>query len=168
MPPLGDYNPNLSALKALYQSDPVAKIMLDDFSLRRRGQTSTKLDSLLLRLSNAGNSVQRSDAIRNFRKLEEFGYGRFVEGRKGHPSRFEWQYDLETVGKAATGEAENVQPASVEVGGVDDDAVGSIEHPYQLRPDWQVRIILPADLTAREAVRLGDFIRTLPFDSAEM
>ncbi|MBD8531699.1 MULTISPECIES: hypothetical protein [unclassified Massilia] len=38
-----------------------------------------------------------------------------------------------------------------------------IEHSYVLRPAERVTLELPADLTPREAIRLAQFIRALPF-----
>ena len=164
---------NLKAIKTLYLSDSVAKSILDDFASRQRSQEVTKLDILLLRLSNASKPAPRADAINVLRKLQEFGCGDFIAGRKGHPTRFEWQYDLVSVGKAAAGENQHVEEiqsiAEVESGD-DDTADGcgnTIEHKYQLRPDWQAEITLPVDLTAREAMRLSEFIKTLPFNGSE-
>ncbi len=39
----------------------------------------------------------------------------------------------------------------------------SIKHIFRLREDFSVKMRLPADLTANEAFRLADFIKTLPF-----
>lgn len=164
------------ALKALYSSDPAFKLILDEFGSRLRNQQVTKLDQLLLRLSNAGKGVARTDAINVLRKLEEAGCGKFLTGRKGHPTRFEWQYDLVSVAKVATGEvqiAEEIQPAPQTDNGeesVEEEVPlpeGAIEHTYQLRADWRVTMALPSDLTAREAARLSEFIKTLPFDGPQ-
>ncbi|MCC7499809.1 MAG: hypothetical protein IT160_19670 [Bryobacterales bacterium] len=164
------------ALKALYSTDPVAKIILEDFGARQRNQQITKLDQLLFRLSNARKSVSRADAINVLRSLDDAGCGRFLTGRKGHPTRFEWQYDLVSVAKAATGEVqqvEEIQPAPQTDNGdepiIEKESLpeGTIKHTYQLRADWQVTLALPSDLTAREAARLSEFIKTLPFDGQE-
>jgi hypothetical protein len=164
---------NIKALRALYSSDPIAKSVLDEFASRQRNQQKTKLDQLLLRLSNAGKAAPRTGVINVLRKLNEYGCGNFITGRKGHPTRFEWQYDLVSVGKAAAGgsqSVEEIQPVDDDENG-DEETVdtpeGAIEHKYQLRPDWSVSLVLPADLTAREAGRLSEFIKTLPFDAPE-
>ena len=39
----------------------------------------------------------------------------------------------------------------------------SIKHIFRLREDYSVKMRLPADLTANEAFRLAEFIKTLPF-----
>ncbi len=41
---------------------------------------------------------------------------------------------------------------------------GTIGHRFVLRPDFQVQLELPQDLNQREANRLAEFIRTLPFE----
>lgn len=155
---------------ALYSADPIAKSVLDEFASRQRNQQKTKLDQLLLRLSNAGKAAPRAEVIHVLRKLDEYGCGNFITGRKGHPTRFEWQYDLVSVGRAAAGDTQSIeviQPvgdAEGNDGEVTPTPEDAIEHKYQLRPDWQVEIMLPADLTAHEAARLSEFIKTLPFD----
>ncbi len=163
---------NLRALKALYSADPIAKSVLDEFASRQRNQRKTKLDQLLQRLSNAGKVAPRGEVINVLRKLDEYGCGSFITGRKGHPTRFEWQYDLVSVGKAAAGgtqAVEEIQPTADPDNGDDEIAVkavpeGAIQHTFQLRPGWQVELALPADLSAREAGRLSEFVKTLPFD----
>jgi hypothetical protein len=163
---------NTTALKSLYSSAEVAKAVLDDFAIRQRNQRKTKLDQLLFRLASSG--VSRSEVIRVFRKLEELGYGEFVEGRRGHPSRFEWLFDLVTVGRAAAGSSQVIEEVRTSAEEEDEaDALpvmppGSLSHKFQLRPDWQVDLILPIDFTTREALRLSDFIKTLPFDAAQV
>lgn len=163
---------NLKALKALYSSDSAAKAVLDEFASRQRNQQITKLEQLLFRLNNSGVGVAKSDVITVLRKLDEYGCGDFRTGRKGHPTRFEWKYDLVSVGKAAAGgtqAVEEIQPTADQDNGEDEvpaKAVpeGALQHTFQLRPGWQVELALPSDLSAREAGRLSEFIKTLPFD----
>lgn len=168
---------NTRALKALYSSTSAARAILDDFGARRRNQQVTKLDQLLWRLASAGKDVSRPEAINVLRKLDEAGCGRFLTGRKGYATRFEWNYDLVSVAKVATGEeqqVEAIQPIDdLENENEEPQAIGyilpdgAIEHTYQLRAGWQVTVALPADLTVREALRLSEFIKTLPFDGPE-
>lgn len=165
---------NTRALKTLYSSGPAAMAILDDFGARQRNQQITKLDQLLWRLSSAGKEVSRSEAINVLRKLDEAGCGRFLTGRKGHATRFEWTYDLVSVAKVAMGEEQDVEAIQPSEDLDDDSQVigyllpeGTIEHTYQLRPDWQVTVGLPSDLTAREALRLSEFIKTLPFEGPD-
>lgn len=160
----------MSALKALYSSDEAAKLILDEFAGRERGQRETKVDRLQGILSSDG--VGRSEIIRVFRILEELGFGEFIEGRRGHVSRFQWQYSAVDVGKAASGSSDAIG----EIGSAEEDdedaelsaariPPGSLAHRFQLRPDWQVDVILPVNFSTQEAARLSDFIKTLPFNS---
>jgi hypothetical protein len=164
---------NLKGLKALYTSEPTAKAIFDEFASRQRNQRTTKLEQLLFRLNSAGIGIAKGDVIRILRKLDEFGCGDFRTGRKGHPTRFEWKYDLVSVGKAAAGgtqSVEEISPTADDDNGDEEAAVkpvpkGAIQHTFQLRPDWQIELTLPADLSAREAGRLSEFVKTLPFDA---
>jgi hypothetical protein len=65
------------------------------------------------------------------------------------------------VGKAASGqgtlEAVSGEPDE------EDRVAQTIRHEYRLRPDFTAEIELPEDLTTREALRLADFLKTLPF-----
>ena len=61
------------------------------------------------------------------------------------------------------GEGQIVQ--AVEDADQEDLQPSAIKHSYRLRPDFIVQIELPADLNAREAERLADFIKTLPFEA---
>ncbi|MGA3054263.1 MAG: hypothetical protein ABSD63_08655 [Candidatus Korobacteraceae bacterium] len=146
-------------LKELFNQKEAAKAILNDFADRQRNQQITKLDQLLKRLDD---QINRGAAIQVFRTLEEIGCGKFIEGRKGHPTRFVWDDDLITVGRAARGEA-----AKIESLNNDDDVEAredrrDVEHVFRLRPDYPVRVRLPDDFNEKEAQRLGDFLRTLP------
>lgn len=43
-----------------------------------------------------------------------------------------------------------------------DTATGALRHSFHLRPNFQVVVELPADLTEREAERLARFVQSLP------
>jgi hypothetical protein len=147
-------------LRELYQESESARAVLNDFAERRRRQHVTKLDQLLNRVAG----VTRSEAIRVFRTLEEIGCGEFIEGRKGHPSRFSWADDLTDVGRAARGEVPSV--ATLDEDEEDDNRNGKNaferEHPFELRDNYIARVRVPADLNEREAERLAMFVRSLP------
>jgi hypothetical protein len=164
---------NLKRLRNLYSINPTAKAVLDEFASRQRNQQTTKLDQLLLRLSNAGVSVGKTDVVKVLRYMSIWEFGTFWIGRKGHPTRFEWKYDLVSVGKAAAGGTQSLEeiPRTADQDNGDDEVAakripeGAIQHTFQLRPNWQVELTLPTDLSAKEAGRLSDFIKTLPFDA---
>jgi hypothetical protein len=147
-------------LSNLYAESESAKAILNDFAERFRKRHVTTLDQVLNRVAG----VSRSEAIRVFRSLQGIGCGEFIEGRKGHPSRFAWTDDLTAVGRAARGEVPSVSPLEEEEE-EDDNGKKNVferEHPLELRDDYIARVRVPADLTEREAERLATFIRSLP------
>jgi transcriptional regulator with XRE-family HTH domain len=46
---------------------------------------------------------------------------------------------------------------------VPSDGASMLEHEFRLRPELTVRFALPVNMTAAEAGRLSEFLRTLPF-----
>jgi hypothetical protein len=155
----------MSGLKALYRENRVAQQMLDHFASRRNDSTATKLDRALTLLAGRGIVASRAQVREVFRELEKLGCGKYVMGRRGWPSRFEWSVGLVSVGQAASGEEVEIEEVTPQAAAeADDDAAGeALEHVFQLRPALPVTLTLPADLTPTEASRLSDFIRTLPF-----
>ena len=110
------------------------------------------------RLGKILPDLTQSEIINVLKRLDEFGFGHFLVGRRGAASRFEWDVSLRSVGKAALGKG-NVEPVSAEPD--EEDEPETIRHEYRLRPDFTAQIELPADLTSREATRLTDFMKTL-------
>lgn len=151
-------SPMLAQLREVYSSGVSAKAMLDDFASRTRNQRVTKVDQVFNRLRGA--NVQRREVIALFRKLEELGHGKFIEGRKGHFSRFVWSSSPIDVGKAAQGDETPISPVSIEVE-ADNNLVEMREYAYPLRSGTDATVIVPVDLTEREADRLSAFLKTL-------
>lgn len=150
--------PELARLREVYNSGVSAKAILDDFASRTNGQRVTKVDQVLNRLANA--NVQRWETIALFRKLEELEHGKFIEGRKGHPSRFVWSSNPIEVGKAAQGETTPITPVSIDTG--PDESFAEIRtYIFPLRSGMDAKLDVPTDMTAREAERLAAFLRTL-------
>jgi hypothetical protein len=166
------------ALQRLYGSDSSAKDVLDHLAGRERNWSETTVDRLARNVWNEGSSASRADIIAALRGLEDAGCGRFIVGRGGYPSRFQWHVGMVEVGRRAAGRPaviEQVDPeAPSDIDGEPESPgeqptqrVRDITHAFQLRPDMLVSITLPADLTPTEAVRLGGFLRTLPFGIGE-
>jgi hypothetical protein len=156
---------NMDQLRQLYASSSAARCFLDYFASRERNASTTKIDRLLQVAQEREEPVGRPEAIEFLRRLEDIVCGRYVEGRRGHPSRFAWDVSLIEVGQAASGNSIKVSllnddetEASV------DSRVAMLPHDYRLRADLIVRFSLPANLTGAEAHRLAEFIKTLPFE----
>lgn len=171
----GDSNKvNLAGLRAYYSVDPIAKVTLGHLAKFVRNMSETKVDQLTGRLSSEPDPPNRWAVLQFFRKLEELGCGRVIEGRWGNKTRFRWSSNLVDVAKAAMGQNVSIgsAPAEVEVAeaaGDQEEEVNEdnvIEHPYMLRKGMAVSFRLPADLTTAEAARLAKFIETLPFEQA--
>ena len=150
--------PELIKLREVYSSGVAAKAMLDDFASRTKNQRITKVDQILNRLR--ADNVQRWESIALFRKLEELEHGKFIEGRKGHPSRFVWSSSPIDVGKAAQGDETPITPVSSDVA-TDDNSGEMRDYVFPLRSNTDATFELPIDLTQKEAERLSAFLRSL-------
>jgi len=164
-------NVDLAELRSFYLFSPEAKIIFDHFSTFGKNMGTSNIDQLLYRLSSEQNPPSRGAVIQFFRKLQELGCGRFVQGRRGKKTRFVWGVKLTDVSHVAAGQNIKIGavPAATEV---EEIAGGEpvndfVEHPFRLRKDMNVRLSLPSDLTAAEASRLAAFIQTLPFDPGQ-
>jgi hypothetical protein len=114
-----------------------------------------------------GVIANRAEIVALMKALEDVGVGKFVHGRSGHPSRFEWSTSLKSVGQAAVGEAVELEDIEGELEDDDqteEEEVETVEHSFKLRPELDIALVLPEDLTVREAERLATFIRSLPFE----
>jgi len=176
--------PDSGLLQEMYGTNDVFKALFDQLAAREKNSRATKTDRMLKLLYDLGRSADRREVIQFFRGLERAGCGRYVEGRRGHPSRFEWTARLSSVGLVAAGKQAKVQPLGEEefsftFDDIDEqplmqptmplsstdgiaESVGDVRHPFRLRPDKTVSLVLPNDLTPQEAQRLSDFVKTLP------
>lgn len=149
-----------SKLQKLYNDNPAAKALLDELADRDRNQSETRTDRMVHLLRE--NEVKRADLIQVFRELEKLDVGRYVEGRRGWPSRFVWSVKSANAGRLARGEAtevENVQTEDAET-----EEADMLEHTFKLRADLDVTFSLPIDLTYAEAERLAGFVKVLPLE----
>jgi hypothetical protein len=107
-------SPNIATLQELYAQNAVARAFFDHAAHRERDQAETKVDRVLILLRADGHEFRRREIIDLFRKLQDQGCGQFVEGRRGWPSRFVWSMKITSIGKAASGVSEAVEPISTE------------------------------------------------------
>lgn len=170
---------NVELLKGYYAKDEIAEFVFDHLANRERNHRITSPERLMAILKNDGGfPVTKADVIRFFRKLEEAGCGKYVEGRRGHSSRFVWYVRMSDVGQAAQGSKDTVEEIpeaelaeAVEEEGVreNDESYEEVEddalmHEFVLRPDFSLRLKLPVNLKSSEAARISDWVRTLPFE----
>jgi hypothetical protein len=151
-------SPEQTKLRGVYSSGVAAKLILDDFAGRTNNQRLTKVDQILNRLSDA--NVHRWEVIALFRKLQELGHGTFIEGRKGHPSRFQWSSNSIDVGKAAQGGEVPISQVSIDV--IPENGFEEMrKYDFPLRGGVDAKFELPTNLSQREADRLGAFLKSL-------
>ena len=158
----------IAQLRKLYQEDRSAKSLLDWLAGR---QNSAQMTNVERAVQVTGESY--GDIVTVFRKLDNAGLGRFMVGRKGHKTRIEWSFDVKSLGNAARGSSmglkeapeRGISDADEDSGGQDVDDSTLLSHEFQVRPDFKLMLVLPADLSAREADRIANWIRTLPFDA---
>lgn len=154
---------NEKGLNALYHADPTARGILEVLASMPK-QNETIMDKLEDKLRKEGQQVDRRTLVTFFKRLEDFGAGEFLVGRKGHPSRFQWEVDsiqiathdvsFPTTEHRTQSDVEFPLPVGPTV---------LISHRYQLRPELIVSLQLPADLNITEAHRLSQFVLSLPF-----
>lgn len=153
-------NVNSKRLQQLYRENKSARHVLDHFARRERNWSSTTVDRILANVLADGAQVSRADIIFVFKELETCGCGVFRTGRKGFLSRFEWTVGMVSVGQAAAGETDRVEAIGEEETGEEEGSM--FQHAFRLRRDFTAKFELPADLTPAEAIRLAEFIKTLP------
>ncbi len=112
----------IKAIRALYKSNPQAQALFDALAIRKKDASETSVDNI----SNTLN-ITRGDAVDLARALGETGCGRFLVGRKGWKSRFEWEYSVISLGQAAAGESADLEKAVDPVPEVDDDEKPAIQ-----------------------------------------
>jgi len=156
---------DIGELQRFYAGDEAAHRILDHLASRKRDRGSTTVNRLQANLESQGRTISRGQVIRVLKRLQQLGCGRFMAGRKGWASRFEWGVGMVDVGRAAAGAP--VEPGLLsarDAEEADDEELGQVlDHPFQLRRNLTVTVSLPDDLTPAEAGRVADFIKTLPF-----
>jgi len=148
----------VSELKKLYRSSPVAQAFFDLVAKRRNDAQEVTVERALDSLENR---FDRGKVVDLFRRLQELGCGNFVLGRHTRHSRFEWGVSMIGVGRAATGEISEID--EIKETDAEEPEIEVLVHTYHLRPDLPIEMILPVDLTQREAERLAMFIKSLSF-----
>lgn len=177
MTALTDSTVDVDAIRNLYSTNSTAKLALDYFASRERNSGETTVDRLHHVLAAMDLSISYPDVRDFLRELADLKCGEYRIGRRGWSSRLIWAVSLISLGQAAAGNAASVEELTREEAVEEADApleqqskaapseASDTRVSYPLRPDRNVEFSLPKDLTMREAQRLADFIRTLPFDS---
>jgi hypothetical protein len=157
-------------LARLYEERADFAKIFDYLATRRRNWNELVVDRLVdeADLDDLGaKSAQRKAVIEFFRRLEAIGIGKLILGRGKRKTRFHWVRQitmLETATAARQDGSIPVGEGQAREGEVEVDRPTLLNHQFTLRPDFVVRLELPADLTPVEADRLKAFIHALPFE----
>jgi hypothetical protein len=108
----------IDKIRALYKVDANAQALFDWTAQRERDATSTNIDRIRSQLG-----ISRGEAVALARRLEEAGCGQFIVGRRGQKSRFLWSYSCISLGRAAAGEAAELEEAENPVPESEEDLV---------------------------------------------
>jgi len=183
-----DSNPVIAGLRDFYGSSPNAREFLTILA-SWEDRRITPVKRLQRKLARTGFSVDRSEVVQFLERMHSIGLGEYIGGEGVPRPRFVWAYPMTRLLPVASGEAWELEPMPVTLSDDDvedasdgaegasdgvEDSIGdldgirhangsSIKHIFRLREDFSVKMRLPADLTANEAFRLADFIKTLPF-----
>jgi len=101
---------DVAGLRAAYAEDPAVRVIIEHFASRQYNQNVTELDALRDKLERNGTPVEKPHLIRALRRMDALGVGRFLVGRRGQATRFEWHEKSLTVHKLAADEA-SAQPS---------------------------------------------------------
>ncbi len=119
----------VDGLRSLYAGRSVARAFFDHIGRRERDQTSTRVARIRYLLHKDGYDFKRSLIIELFRELEQQNCGRFIEARRGLPSRFKWSVSMINVARAAAGSSEVIGPYLPPINGDHaSDIPGSVIH----------------------------------------
>src|SRR5437868_192897 len=94
----------VNKIKALYETDPVAKGLFDWLANRTNDVAETSVDRICQMVD-----VDRYQAIDLARILADIGVCDFIVGRKGWKSRVRWRYSVSSLGFAAKGQSEQIE-----------------------------------------------------------
>lgn len=158
----------VEGLQKLYQSDPIARQLVDGLSKRQR------LNPRELTANSASEiaDCEYWEAVQVLKQLGEVGVGDFKVGRRGKETRIEWSdHSVRDVIAAARDDlVEYVagdEDEEVEVVRRHENGGSSVkmsQHRFRIRPDLEIVVMLPVDMSQVEAERLGTMIQQSAFD----
>lgn len=159
-------------LNIVMQKHRIAASIVSNFQKGDFDNNTNTVESLQTHNWPNGDKFSRYEIVKFFQDLAVLGYGRFVIGRRGQKTRFEWRINPRELAQALAGETGNrifspqsptpIAPHNDEVPTAAAPMPQTLNHRFILRPDFTVSFILPVDFTAVEARRIQQFIEALP------
>ena len=144
--------PNMGIVRKAAERHEIAEAVLA-YIWPPKSETTT-VDEVVMATSSADLETDRGSLVHFLKDLGQLGYGRFVTGRRGLKSRFEWSLSVLQY-------TEN--PHMIQRDEPDESPSDFIDHSFMLRRDVKLVLSLPTDMTQAEARRLSTFITSLPF-----
>jgi hypothetical protein len=110
---------------------------------------------------DTSGSAQATDAFRTIAPIfARLGVRLVYHWRRGRPSRFWFYVSSVGLGKEVSGKGKPavriIRPPKM------------LTHRFRLRPELEISLELPSDLTQKEVGRVADFLKTLPFEGAAL
>lgn len=146
---------NEDKLRAKYKNDPLFRTFMEVLAAAPKDYRQLTVDQLCDLLAKAGARVYRHDAVRMLQSTHGQHRGWFTIGRRGHSSRFDFYGSSKAMAEAAIGASAKPTPAL-------------LTHKFRLRPNLEITLELPSDLSEKEVGRIADFLKTLPFSHADL
>jgi hypothetical protein len=147
---------NEDKLRAKHKKDPLFRTLMDVLAAAPKDYRQLTVDQLCDLLAKAGASVYRHDAVRMLQSTHGENRGWFTIGRRGHSSRFDFYGSTKTMAQVAIGKSSSKSTPAL------------LTHKFRLRPDLEISLELPSDLSTKEVSRISDFLKTLPFNDADL
>lgn len=111
-------------IRTLYKTEAWARALFDHFAQRKNNSRQIPTEQLARLL---GESL--SEATAYAKRLHDIGCGKYVVGRRGGTSRFEWLYSTISLGRVAAGQSDELVRLIDDEG---DEAEGEAEVPAPL------------------------------------
>jgi hypothetical protein len=151
------HSDRVASLKEAYsRAWPPTLRFIDWAEKQQTTPRETFVDDLRKALKISG--AEAAELVRGIVKEE---IGSRIVGRPGSKTRIAWLYALKSVARVARGSSNTLEP--LENSFV--TRAGQLTHSFRLRPDYELKLVLPRDLTKAEALRIASFVQTLPFES---
>lgn len=91
---------NIAAVQELSKLNPTTKAVLIKFSRQRRVHPISLIEKNYTKMLEKGFKISREDYMNSWKEFERVGLGSIVYTKEGD-SKFNWNYNLNWVGKAA-------------------------------------------------------------------
>jgi hypothetical protein len=162
--------PDLEKLRAIVRAEPIVQSLLDAVLKAKLKGRFTRLETVHRHMRGGKMGLaQFQELLAGFRLLASCGMGQVERPTVRGYARFAWAVRPQVVRDLAANAAMTLQPGDVLDAAILQPAAvvapalpaGCRRHTFELRPELEVTLTLPADLTEGEARRLGHLLLAL-------